>query len=210
MDPVEHLVILVRAPRLGTVKTRIATVLGDWAALDIYRRLLHALAARLTPLGPVWWRVTPDEAVDEVRLWLRPGWRAIPQGGGSLDARIIRAFDEAFAAGARRVVVIGSDCPEVSSADIDEAWRLLRQQDVVLGPATDGGYWAIGLAARHPELFADIPWSTSRVLEATLEKVRAAGLRHACLRTLGDIDTPADWEAWKKRAPSTQPDAGPP
>lgn len=191
------------------VKTRIATALGDWAALDIYRRLLHVLAARLSPLGQVCWRVTPDEAVDEVRLWLRPGWQTIPQGGGSLDARIIRAFDEAFAAGARRVVVIGSDCPEVSSGDIEEAWRLLGQHDVVLGPATDGGYWAIGLAAPHPELFADIPWSTPRVFGATLERIRAAGLRHACLRPLGDIDTAADWEAWKKHAPSTHPDTGP-
>lgn len=200
MDPTEHLAILARAPRLGTVKTRLAAALGDRAALDIYRRLLQVLAGRLAPLGPVCWRVTPDDATAELDPWLHPGWRARPQGGGSLDARISRAFDDAFAAGARRVVVIGSDCPDVTADDITGAWRLLGDHDVVLGPAVDGGFWAIGLAAPRPGMLAGIPWSTPGVWAATTERVRSAGLRHACLRTLGDIDTPADWEAWQRRA----------
>lgn len=199
MDPSDHLVIFVRAPRPGTVKTRIGAELGDPAALRIYRRLLDVLAARLAPLPSAEWRVTPDEALEEIRPWLQAGWRAVPQGKGDLTARLIRAFGEAFAAGARRVVVIGSDCPEITAEDIRDAWRLLEEHDVVLGPAADGGYWAIGLNSPQPRLFEEIPWSTARVLEATRQRAQAAGLRHASLRTLPDIDTAADWDAWQQR-----------
>ena len=97
-----------------------------------------------------------------------------------------------------RVVIIGSDCPEVTTGDIRAAWRELRTHDVVLGPATDGGYWLIGLRQTRPELFAGIAWSSETVLAETLRRAKSAGLHIQLLRILADVDTAEDWEAYRR------------
>src|SRR5262245_62441377 len=90
-------------------------------------------------------RFTPADAEAEIRPWLRPGWRAVPQCDGDLGVRMMNAFADAFRAGANRVVIIGSDCPYLDAGDVRIAWTQLRACDLVLGPAEDGGYWLIGL-----------------------------------------------------------------
>jgi rSAM/selenodomain-associated transferase 1 len=113
--------------------------------------------------------------------------------------RLDRAFTEAFGTGARRVVVIGSDCPEIASDDIEKAWAALREFDLVLGPATDGGYWLLGLRAPQPQLFRGIPWSSATVLNETLARARPTGLSVHLLRELSDIDTVEDWRTFLAR-----------
>lgn len=193
----DRLIVFVKAPRPGLVKTRIAEVLGAEAAAAIYRRLAECVLANLAGLREVELRFAPDDALPEIAPWLCPGWRANPQGGGDLGVRLERAFADAFAAGARRVVVIGSDCPEVRTADIRDAWQALAGAGVALGPAQDGGYWLIGLAQPQPRLFTDLPWSTADVFRQTVERARALGLRVARLRQLADVDTAADWQAFQ-------------
>lgn len=192
----DRLIVFVKAPRVGFVKTRIAEALGAEAAAAVYRTLVERVLANLAGLSEVELRFAPDDARLEIEPWLRRGWRAWPQGEGNLGARLQRAFAEAFVAGARRVVV-GSDCPDVCAEDIREAWQALATADVVLGPANDGGYWLIGLAQPQPRLFADMPWSTAGVFRQTLERARALGLRVAQLRQLADVDTAADWQAFQ-------------
>lgn len=193
----DRLIVFVKAPRPGLVKTRIAESLGAEAAAAIYRRLAECVLANLAGLREVELRFAPDDALPEIAPWLSRGWRANPQGGGDLGVRLERAFADAFAAGARRVVVIGSDCPEVRTADIRDAWQALAGADVALGPAQDGGYWLIGLAQPQPRLFTDLPWSTADVFRQTVERARALGLRVARLRQLADVDTAADWQAFQ-------------
>ena len=190
----DRLIVFVKAPRPGSVKTRIAEALGAKAAAAIYRILAERVLANLAGLREVELRFAPDDALPEIAPWLRRGWRACPQGEGDLGVRLQRAFADAFAAGARRVVVIGSDCPEVGAADIREAWQALAGADVALGPARDGGYWLIGLAQPQPRLFTDMPWSTAGVFRQTVERAGALGLRVARLRQLADVDTAADWK----------------
>lgn len=190
----ERLIVFVKAPRAGFVKTRIAEALGAEAAAAVYRTLVERVLGNLAGLSEVELRFAPDDARSEIEPWLRPGWRACPQGEGDLGARLQRAFAEAFAAGARRVVVIGSDCPEVGAEDILEAWQALASADVALGPARDGGYWLIGLAQPQPRLFADMSWSTAEVFRQTIECADALGLRVAQLRRLADVDTAVDWQ----------------
>lgn len=188
-----QLTVLLKAPRLGTVKTRLANDLGPGAALTAYRRLVAALLDRLASLPQVDLRFAPDDAGPEIVPWLRPGWTSSLQGEGDLGTRLERTFTEHFARSSSRLIVIGADCPDVSPGDIQTAWTRLEESDVVLGPATDGGYWLVGLKAPCPELFQEMPWSTDRLLAETLAKAERLRLDVATLRTLSDVDTLEDW-----------------
>jgi len=192
----EKLIVFIKAPRPGAVKTRLARTLGAEPACAAYRRIVATLLAQLRSLGAVELCFDPDDALAEIQPWLLPAWTAAPQGGGDLGQRLQFAFQRAFAAGSRRVLVIGSDCPAVTLADLREAWDCLRARDVALGRATDGGYWLIGLREAQPDLFRDIPWSTENVFAETLQRIRRGGLTVQVLRELSDVDTEADWRAF--------------
>jgi rSAM/selenodomain-associated transferase 1 len=192
----QHLIIFVKAPRAGLVKTRLAQALGPVGACAAYQIMVATLLRRLDRLPGVELRYSPDDSLAEIQTWLRPSWTARPQGPGDLGQRLQRAFVDAFAAGARSVAIIGSDCPEISPQDIAAAGSALGECDAVLGPATDGGYWLIGLRKFHAELFRDIPWSTASVLRDTLHRAQQAGLCTHLLRTLSDLDTELDWQTF--------------
>ena len=197
-----RLLVFLKAARQGGVKTRLAATIGADAALAAYCELVAATLQPLAGLAPeieVELRFTPDDAQEELSPCLQPRWRAMPQGGGDLGARLTCAFGEAFADGCPRVVVIGSDCPYVTAADIRAALAALDRADLVLGPATDGGYWLLGLRAPHPEVFSGIDWSTPQVREQTLARAHTASLSVTELRELSDVDTEAEWRMWRDR-----------
>ena len=196
----EQLIVFVKAPRPGTVKTRIAQTAGAQKACAIYREMVDTVLSRLRSLRAAQLWFAPDDAGPEIVPWLREDWTARPQGGGDLGERLSRAFASAFANGSERVVIVGSDCPEVKSSDIRAAWQQLQSHDLVVGPAVDGGYWLIGLRAPQPELFRDIAWSSDQVLGQTLQRAKTLGLRIQLLRILTDIDTEADWNAYVPEA----------
>ena len=200
--PGELLIIFVKAPRPGHVKTRIAELIGPQPACDTYVALVGILVGNLQSLPKVQVRYTPDDAFLEIPRWVQPTWTTAPQGQGTLGERLTRAFGDAFNAGAERVVIIGSDAPDVSRADIEEAWASLDEQDVVIGPAEDGGYWLIGLRAEQSALFDDILWSSNAVFAQTMERARAANLRVKSLRTIPDIDTLEDLRRFQARTAS--------
>ncbi len=193
-------VVLLKAPRLGTVKTRLAAELGAPRALAIYR----TLAERQLRAIPAGWSITvnftPAEAEQELRGWLAaiprvPAVAYCPQPDGDLGVRISAAFSQAFAGGAPFVFALGGDCPDLSAAILEHAANRLAHPDIdaVLGPAADGGYTLLGLRAPSPDLFVDVAWSTPQVLVQTRARLRGAGLRTYELPVLHDIDTAADW-----------------
>jgi len=190
---IEQLMIFVKAPRRGTVKTRLARAIGQEAACGAYQKMVEELVARLASLSSVELRFTPDDAVTEIRQWRGRHWQMRPQGEGDLGQRLERAFADAFANGAHYVAVIGSDCPSITPDDIRAAWASLQTNDVVIGPARDGGYWLIGLREPRPALFQTIDWSTNKVLKQTLGRARARNLKVELLRELSDVDTESDW-----------------
>ena len=192
----ERLIVFVKAPRPGAVKTRIAATAGQTRACAIYREMVETVLDEFGSLPGVEIRFSPDGAETEITSWLRANWSMHPQGTGNLGERLHRAFVSAFANGAERVVIVGSDCPEIAAADIRAAWEELALHDVVVGPAVDGGYWLIGLRAVRPELFDGIEWSSDQVLAQTLHRAKVGGLRIQLLRILTDIDTELDWNAY--------------
>lgn len=195
-----RILVFLKAPRPGSVKTRLAAALDDEAAAAIYRVLVaRTLGVFEGSEGVELW-YSPDEAEAEVRGLGRPGWRLQPQGPGDLGERLRRAVSGAFGEGAREVVVVGTDTPAMEREDLEAAWTRLADHDVVVGPAVDGGYWLLGLRKDCPGLFAGIPWSTAEVLSATLARAADLGLRVGRLRELRDVDTLEDWRAWLRTA----------
>ncbi len=199
--------MFVKAPRPGFVKTRLAKGLGLETACQAYRHMVDAVLERMASFSEVELRFSPDDAEPEIRPWLRPAWTARPQGNGNLGQRMQAAFAETFAAGMDRVTLIGSDCPEITSGDVRQAWRELATHDVVLGPSTDGGYWLIGLKAPQPALFENVSWGSESVLAETLQRAKAAQLRIQILRILSDIDTASQWRQWQAGASQHSADA---
>jgi rSAM/selenodomain-associated transferase 1 len=192
----DRLIVFVKAPRPGSVKTRLAEAVGAARACDIYCELVDRVVSSLAGIKDVEVRFTPDDGGSEIDHWLQEHWRAKPQGGGDLGERLQRAFAGSFSEGLERVIVVGSDCPEISPDDVRMAIDELSSHDLVIGPAADGGYWLIGLRAPQPELFRAIAWSSDQVLAQTLARAKLLGLRMQLLRILVDIDTEEDWNAY--------------
>jgi rSAM/selenodomain-associated transferase 1 len=197
---VTAIAMLVKAPRPGFVKTRLASEVGDACAVALYRRIGGGVAASVESAGPLTVWFTPVDAELEVRDWL--GDREFrPQSGGSLGMRMRDAVTHHLAEGERQVIVIGGDCPGVTASVVREAGARLATADVVLGPSFDGGYYLIGLKQAASWLFADIPWSTERVLQITESRCRAHDLRVERLAPLRDLDTAEDMRALGLRCP---------
>jgi hypothetical protein len=191
------LVVFLKHPRPGGVKTRLAAAIGAEAAAGLYRALAEQVLEATTPAAGDYERLVffdPPESLPQMRHWL-PGVRLMAQSGDELGARMADAFARAFARGASRVAIVGTDAPGVSRATVREALSALDTADVVIGPADDGGYYLIALRAPRPELFAGIEWSTPGVRGQTLARAAAAGLSVRELARLRDVDTLEDLRA---------------
>jgi rSAM/selenodomain-associated transferase 1 len=184
--------LFVKSPRLGKAKTRLARDIGVARAALIYCALVEHQAAEI-PLG---WRVAvyfaPSNAGEDMKIWLAPqlqnGTRFIPQSDGDLGQRLVTAVRREFDDGSERVYLIGGDCPALSRDYFFEADKALSDNDIVLGPAQDGGYVLLALKGPHEILFRDIDWSTPAVLQQTLAAARSQALSVCLLRPLVDID----------------------
>jgi uncharacterized protein len=192
MNPV-HTIIFAKAPRAGHVKTRLIPALGAQGSALLARRLLdHTIAqAMLADIGPLELCLTP---ADE-RVWkdvtVPPIVRRSEQGEGDLGERLSRASERVIGSG-NSVLLIGTDCPALDAQYLRRLAQTLEDADVVMVPAADGGYAALGLKRYDPRLFADIAWSTNSVRSETLRRIEQLGWVARQLPMLHDIDEPAD------------------
>ncbi len=197
-------VVFVKAPRLGAVKTRLARDIGQTAARRFYRETTAAVLARLARerRWDLVLAVTPDRFARRGRWWPAALAREA-QGSGDLGLRMARALRRHPP---RPCVVVGSDIPDLGPAHLRPAFSALAASDLVLGPAADGGYWLVG--ARNPallaRLFRGVRWSSSHTLADTLANL-PAGRRRALLETLEDVDSAADLRRVIRRRRSRVP-----
>ena len=186
------LLILAKIPRLGAVKTRLARTLGDAEALRIYRILLEKSRVAALSVAATRWLFYSDY-VERRDNWSDTYFQKTVQRGEDLGSRMEDAFQRAFGAGAKRVLLIGSDCPDLNGPLLETAFERLEAADFVVGPALDGGYYLLGMKGPEPALFRDVAWSTGSVCAVTLEKIQAAGKTYSLLPVLSDVDTEEDW-----------------
>jgi len=183
---------MVKAPRPGLVKTRLGRTLGNERACAVYRWMAERQSAAFPEDWPVVVYFAPADAGEEMRAWLGSRFDYRPQVEGDLGARMLAATQEAFAGGCGGVVLVGADCPGLGRDDLEAVARHLHAEaDVVFGPATDGGYYLLGVSRFIPELFSDIPWSGPDTLALSLQRSKTMGLRMVLLERKEDVDDAA-------------------
>lgn len=190
----DAVVMFARAPVAGAVKTRLARVVGEARALELYRWLGARVMAGLAVPGRGYRLTvayTPDDAQTPVQAWLPGADAYVAQSSGDLGARMAAAISDGHAAGHPRVVIVGMDCLAVDHARVTAALATLRRVPCVLGPALDGGYYLIGATGPLP-VFDDMSWGTDTVMASTRARLRAAGVEWEELGPAQDIDTADD------------------
>lgn len=185
------LIIFVRNPVLGKVKTRIAETAGDATALKVYKQLLKHTASVTGPVDAhkfVFYSTYPE--LNDV--WNDTLYHKYVQQGPTLGEKMQEAFEKMFAAGYKRVCIIGSDCYELTTTIIDNAFTALEKNDAVIGPAADGGYYLLGLGKMIPAVFGNKEWSTDTVYRGTIIDFKNAGCSYEILPVLNDVDNMED------------------
>jgi len=202
-SPDERLIIFARFPEPGLVKTRLIPALGAEGAARLHRALTRKTVgvaadfhSRRRASVEVWFGGGDELSVKQL---LEPhAFCCLHQHGSDLGERLRHAIAAAFRTEIQRVVVIGTDCPDIEPETIAKAFDALRRFDVVVGPALDGGYYLIGLRVDRPELFRGIDWGSENVLKQTLARCRTIGCSTHPLDPLGDVDHAEDLLACRR------------
>lgn len=195
------LIIFVKYPQAGRVKTRLAKHIGKQKAADLYRLFTEAVLKRTKDKN--FRRLifyTPPDKEKEIKKWLgSDGLEFRPQRGRGLGERLFNAFRLALgSSSARRVAAIGTDSPLIDRKVINNAFKALETKQCVLGPALDGGYYLIGLSSFNKEVFKGIDWGTRKVFKQTIAKLRRLNISHSFLDTSFDVDTHRDVSSLKQ------------
>ncbi|WP_298517077.1 TIGR04282 family arsenosugar biosynthesis glycosyltransferase [uncultured Kordia sp.] len=188
------LMTFTRNPELGKVKTRLAKGIGEKAALEVYIKLLEHTKSVLQKINTdkcVWYSVS----VRQNDIWPDDSYQKKAQIGNDLGERMLHAFKDAFQQHYEKVIIIGSDLYDLQPKHIEEAIEALNSNDIVLGPAQDGGYYLLGMKTLHEKAFAPKKWGTETVLADTMSDLDNQSIH--LLETLNDIDHAEDLEPYE-------------
>jgi uncharacterized protein len=201
-ESVACLIVFTRYPIPGKTKTRLIPALGAAGAANLHRQMTEHTLAQVRQLRAdgvaIEIHYAGATADRELADWLGADLIYRSQGDGELGERMALSIETALQAGHDRVIIIGTDCPGLTTDILQLAFEQLQDCDLVLGPAIDGGYYLIGLRRFMPELFVGISWGTSAVRQQTIEIATKLGLSMGNLPLLADIDRPEDLPIWKQ------------
>ncbi|HEV7330881.1 MAG TPA: TIGR04282 family arsenosugar biosynthesis glycosyltransferase [Flavisolibacter sp.] len=186
----DALIIFARVLEKGAVKTRLAASIGDDAALAVYSKLLqhtHDVTCNLSCDKYVFYA----DHIPNSDMWDK-GYSKQLQQGANLGERMRAAFSQVFQQGYSRVLLIGSDCLELTTPVLEQAFLELEENEIAIGPAQDGGYYLIGMKDRIKEVFGGVAWSTEKVWQQTKERIVTQGYSYGVLPVLRDVDTVDD------------------
>lgn len=194
MDSSSGIIIFIKNPVLGQVKTRLAKTLGNIEALRIYLELCKITRNAIENINCSKYLFYSEEIIDN-DAWPLSEFTKYMQRGVDLGERMSNAFRQVFSHH-QHLVLIGSDCPYICSKHIQQAFLSLKNTDCVLGPAVDGGYYLIGLKEMIPDLFINKKWSSDILLTQTLESLKIVKKSVFKMETLSDIDDSEDWQSY--------------
>ena len=182
------LIIIAKYPEEKNVKTRLKGSMPDEKRLDLYVSMLENTLNKLKSVPGVdtFIAYAPETGKDYFKRF-GVGLILLPEG--DLGVRMFHSFREVFKAGYHRAALVGADIPDLSSTIILKAFALLSLNDIVYGPAVDGGYYLVGMRKLIKEIFEDVPWSSDQTLNRSIEKARQSGYSLALTETLSDVDT---------------------
>jgi rSAM/selenodomain-associated transferase 2/rSAM/selenodomain-associated transferase 1 len=197
----KKLILFTRYPEPGTTKTRLIGALGAGGAAELHRRMTERAVGTARELSALTGIAVEIRFVggddSKMRQWLGNDMAYAAQTGMNLGERMDNAFKSGFDQGCDRIVLVGSDCPGLTVDILEEAFQALEHHPVVLGPASDGGYYLIGLKQRLSIVFKDISWGTEKVLEETRKALSTLEVPCVLLERLSDVDTPEDLNIWE-------------
>ena len=185
------LMIFIKNPVAGEVKTRLARSVGSMNALQVYKNLLRytrEVASACNADRQVWY----SSKIDRRDAWTDQLFQKRCQVGENLGERMADAFRQGFGQGYKKVLVIGSDCAELTPSHLENAYSMLDKHDAVIGPSEDGGYYLLGLTRFESGVFEGVEWSSEEVYKRTLGNFGRYDLSFGVLETLNDIDTVED------------------
>ncbi|MBT7983452.1 MAG: glycosyltransferase [Akkermansiaceae bacterium] len=208
------LLIFLKWPEPGRVKTRLANDIGAEKAAEIYKILVQRVMQQISPiysqLVRICWVFDPIEKEDEMKDWIKKelddlGFTDLnrhifwSQSDGGLGDRLQSAFEKAFSLDYDRIIAIGTDCIELDSRTIERALASLSsERSIVFGPSFDGGYYLVGMRSNLGlSVFRSIPWSTSKVLEQSRDRAVSFDLEYTLLEECNDVDTLEDWNSMR-------------
>jgi uncharacterized protein len=187
------LIIFIKNPALGKVKTRLAKTVGDEKALDIYLELSRITRDNAGILKNIQPYVFYSDFIDKNDDWSNEIFKKRVQSGENLGNRMSNSFHEILGQH-QHVCIIGSDCPTLSVDILNQSFEMLQNHDFVVGPSTDGGYYLLGISSKKYEfLFKNMEWSTENVLSETLHRIAQNDKTAALLPALTDVDEEKDW-----------------
>jgi len=185
------LCVFIKAPILGHVKTRLQPDLSEEKSLQFYKAMVEDLVDhfRSCPDFDVFLCFYPETEKNFIRKWMGAELSYLHQSGEDLGERMANTFSWCFLQGYQKAILIGSDLPDLDQSTILNGFDVLRNKDVVLGPSTDGGYYLIGMKKEQPDLFSNMAWSTSTVLDETRSRMVQKNILWAELALRTDLDT---------------------
>lgn len=187
------LIIFIKNPSLGKVKTRLAKDVGNAKALQIYKSLLSYTRSVSLLVDAKRYLFYSDQIVSDE--WSPDQFTKKSQSGKNLGEKMSNAFRSVLT-DHPKVLIVGSDCPQLDLMTMSKAYAALDTHDFVIGPSKDGGYYLLGMKSSEVDIFSDIAWSTSKVLEQTTKKISAANKTYHLLREMSDVDFLSDWETY--------------
>ncbi len=204
MNSTNLLIVLAKNGELGKVKTRLAKSIGDQQALEVYNYLFNYTERVIQRLVNCDVHVYFSDRILEENY---RGYSKFVQTGNDLGERMCQAFKNGFELGYERVLGIGTDLPDLTVEIINKAINALEDRDLVFGPATDGGYYLLGMKQCHSCIFENKRWSTENLLQVTLDELREQKFTIHLLESLNDIDTYEDFKHSNlvEKLPNIQP-----
>ena len=193
-------IVFAKMPVAGKVKTRLAIDYDNEFAVEFYKNCAAHIFYEISQLKELgidsYLFYGIDDKVTEIKKWVNKNFNYCPQANGDLGNKISQAFQKVFAQGKTKIIIVGTDIPDITKETIINSFDSLNTSDIVISPSNDGGYNLLGMKKFYPELFKEIEWSTGDVFNKTIERTKRLGLTARFEKCLIDIDDKNDLIEW--------------